>query len=165
MRYLKLLVCAALWSAQFAWGGLPAFDGKLARIQVLETSVVPAPAGTGAKETLRVVYLVSRQEGVAGSLALREPRDVLVNGRSYRELTRAEAGREFEPRTTVEDAAKLAETDPKLWPAGVDPKGKLVITVELSGVAIPAAAEVRSRLQLGFDRKTETSEFTFTVAK
>lgn len=163
MRYLKQLVCVvALLAAQFAWAALPAFEGKVARIRVLEAKVSAAPAESGAKSVLRISYLVSRQDGVSGELALREPRDVLVGGRSYREITRAESARDFEPKTSVNDAAKFSREQPALWPEGVSADGAFVITVELFGSAIPAGAEVRSRLQVGFDKKIERGEFTFT---
>lgn len=162
MRHLKWIVCAGLLTAQFAWAALPTFEGKLARIRMLEAKVLDAAGTDGAKGGLRIVYLVSRQEGVTGALALREPRDVLLNGRSYREVTRAELARDFEPRTTVGDAGAFLRDKPTLLPGGGAPDGSLVLTVELFGAAVPPASELRSRLQLGFDRKTENSEFTFT---
>lgn len=162
MCSLKMLVCAVLWTACFAWAATPVFEGKLASVRILEARIVPAPAASGAKETLRIVYLVSRREGVSGPLALSEPRDVSIDGRSYRATTRAEFAREFEPQTTISDSAAFFRDHPALRSDGVRTDGAFVIVVELFGATVPRGSEARSRLQVGFGGRTETGEFTFT---
>jgi hypothetical protein len=157
-----MITFAVMLIAHTAWAASPIFEGVSARIQLLDARVLNAPQESGAINTVRMVYLVTRQPGVVGKLALKEPRDVLITDRSYREITEAELGRTFEPTTIITDAVKYLQEHSELPLQGVPESGSLIIKVELSGAALPKDAEVLSKLSLGFGGKVEESSFKFT---
>ena len=161
--YLTLIIGAGLLLAQNVSAALPTFDGTSARIQLLDARTVDAPAESGAATSVRLVYLVTRQPGVAGKLALREPQDIMIRGRSYREITQAALGRVFEPSTTVTDAAPYFQKHPALKTADAPDRGALVIQVELPGARFPKDADLQSTLFLGFGEKVEKSTYHFRL--
>jgi hypothetical protein len=162
MRYKTLITFAGILLAHVAWAASPIFEGASARIQLLDARVLDAPKQSGAVKSVRMVYLVTRQPGVVGKLALKEPRDVTIKGRSYRELTESELGRTFEPSTVITEAAKFFQEHSALKPEGAPESGALIIKVELPGAALPKDAEVQSKLSLGFGDKVEESTYSFT---
>ena len=162
MHYKTIITCAAMFLVHAAWAASPIFEGASARIQLLDARLLDAQAQSGAVKTVRMVYLVTRQPGVVGKLALKEPRDVTIKGRSYREITEAELGRTFEPSTIISDAAKFFQEHSTLKPEGAPESGALIIKVELPGAAIPENSELQSTLSLGFGGKVEESTYSFT---
>ena len=162
MRYNEIVTLAVMLIAHTAWAASPLFEGVSARIQLLDARVLNAPHESGAINTVRMVYLVTRQPGAGGKLALKEPRDISIIDRSYREITLAELGRTFEPTTIVNDAVKYLHEHPELPFEGDPESGSLIIKVELSGAALPRDAEVLSKLSLGFGSRVEESTFRFT---
>ena len=122
--------------------------------------IVPFTPGSATDVMGRIVS--ERLNAAWGQPVVVENRPGAGGTIGIRETTRAEFARDFEPRTAIHDAAKFSREHPALWPEGASADGAFVITAELFGSAIPAGSEVRSRLQVGFDKEIEPGEFTFT---
>ncbi len=142
----------------------PTINGNMSTVCLLplarhhyQTGPSPPPDG------LTFFFVVMRKH-TAEILAYRETLDFLVNGRSYQRKTKAELGRQFQPRAVIEDADKffarlpfLAELAPK------DPTKAVVISVSIHGAPLKAGAAIEVEFRVGSGKFVEPFTFRAVV--
>jgi hypothetical protein len=143
---------------------MPAQTGSMATVRLLGSKRLTPEEANGAPDGLQLVFFVQRNEGSTGPLTLRETKDAMIQGRSYREQTRAELGRGFEPSTIVNNAADYFETNPAYWLGGdVVLAGAYVVATSLFGAALEVGESVEFVMKVGFGGKAESFSFALKV--
>ncbi len=165
MKYRALLaMLAALWflaPAEAAQPGSSIQTGPLATVHLLATG---RPSGGPAPDGMQFLFLVKRGAGVEGSITLKETRDFTVAGSSYQDMTQAELGQRFEPRTSVDNADAFFSKQPGLRGlAPADIGGGYILTIAISGAKLPAASNVEVTVHVGFGKAVEPFKFSTTA--
>jgi hypothetical protein len=159
--FLALLAALSLLApAKAAQPATPLQTGALATVQLLATG---RPSGGPAPDGMQFLFLVKRGAGVEGSPTLKETRDFTVAGSSYQDMTQAELGQRFEPRTSMDTADAFFSKQPGLRGlAPADVGGGYILTIAISGAKLPAASNVEITLHVGFGKAVEPFKFTAT---
>jgi hypothetical protein len=135
--------------------------GKMSTVRLLATARLTKPSPDG----VRFLFLVTPTSGTPGNFALKETRDFLLDGKSYREMTKAETGKEWEPETEFYGAEGFFAKQPgmrRLAPEG-DLTGANILVMAIGGAALPARAAGEITLRVGFEKEVEPFTFAFQV--
>lgn len=138
-------------------------QGKFSEVRLIAVTRLESKTKTAdsAPDGLTFHFVVLRQPE-AGPLALKETRDFLLGGESYRARTKTELGRQFEPGTEVNDAAKFFARNPRFAPFAPEEGKALVISVSIGGARLSVGTKVEVTLHVGAGKQVEP--FTFSVA-
>lgn len=133
--------------------------GKLSVATLLATQRI---SGNGAPDGVRFLFMVARTPGTTGQFTLKECRDFLVNGESYRETTRSKIGKEIEPATVFDTAEAFFTKQPgarRLAPPDI--RDAYVLVVSIGGAELESGAKGEITLQVGFGKEVEPFAFNF----
>jgi hypothetical protein len=160
-RAIIVLVFAVLGlcSRAATGDGVPRQTGRLTSTQLIKTERIQR---SGAPDGLAFYFLVTPTGEAFGQFSIRETRDLLLGGQSYRQKTQAELGRRFEPETRIDDPAKFISAHPEFRTAMPrTEKGALVVSIAIPGAKLPDGAAVTVALEIGYDQQLE--KFSFRV--
>jgi hypothetical protein len=165
MKYRVFLALLAALSflapAEAAQPDTPIQTGSLATVHLLATG---RSSGGPAPDGMQFLFLVKRGAGVEGSITLKETRDFTVAGNSYQDLTQAELGQRFEPRTMVDTADAFFSKQPGLRGlAPADIGGGYILTIAISGAKLSVGSNVEVTVHVGFGKAVEPFKFTATT--
>jgi hypothetical protein len=162
MKYRAVLALLAALSllvpAEAAQPDAPVQTGALSTVHLLATG---RPSGGPAPDGMQFLFLVKRGTGAEGSITLKETRDFTVGGNSYQDMTQAELGQKFEPRTSVDKADTFFSRQPGLRGlAPADIGDSYILTIAISGAKLPPGSNVEVTVHVGFGKSVEPFRFT-----
>jgi hypothetical protein len=134
--------------------------GKMSTVHLLAIARVSQPSPDG----VRFLVMVTPAAGIQGQFALKETRDFLIDGKSYREMTKAETGRVWEPSTELDTADGFFAKQPgarRLAPENI--AGAKILVVAIGGAALPPQGTGEVTFNLGLDKEVEPFTFAFSV--
>jgi hypothetical protein len=160
--FLALLAALSfLAPAEAAQPDAPMQSGSLSTVHLLATG---RPSGGPAPDGMQFLFLVKRGAGAEGSITLKETRDFTVAGSSYQDMTQAELGQKFEPRTSVDKADTFFSRQPGLRGlAPADIGDSYILAIAISGAKLPAGSNVEITVHVGFGKSVEPFKFTATA--
>jgi len=134
--------------------------GRMSTVQLLATG----RAAQGAPDGMRFLVLVTPTPGTTGALTVKETRDFLIDGKSYRERSQTELGKPIEPASVLDSAEGFFAKQPRarrLAPENID--GAHIMSVSIGGAGLQAGAAGQVNVSVGFNKEVESFTFPFTV--
>jgi hypothetical protein len=157
-NYIPLVLFALFVSVGFGQV-LPSKEGELSTTRLLKVERLVSHVADELPDGLVFHFLVSRKAPAEHKFAIKETRDFIVSGQSYRNATEAKLGRSSDAQTGVHDAIKYAAEHPEFaTPVSGAPKRSLIITVAIRGCNLMEGRDVELILHTGFGRTTGAPE-------